>query len=294
MELRTPWAALVALVLWCAPAQAEWVDTVVDAALGVVWTDNLNQSAFDADREADFGVLPQLSLGRFYQAADHTRLRLTVDVASDFYAEFDKLNSFTVGPRFVARHKFGTGPRLPWVRLDAGGGYKKTRVDMRDSALYDLGLRVGRRFAARWDGSVGFRHSWRDGGAGESPDPATPTDVFDMRHWTANGVVNVLLTAQALASVSYTYFKGEFDSACTPGNIGTVLANETLGAFAFDEVFGGCIYRLDGVANLIDVNLGYALGRHAAFNAGGGYRKGKAEVLEYETSVVRLSFNYSR
>lgn len=274
-------------------AQAEWVDKVADVSIEFLATDNLNTSAFNADEEDDVGVIPRVSLGRFYQATDLTRLRLTLDLSSEAYDEFDKLNSTTVMARAVLRHKFGIGPREPWLRVSLAGGQKFADVDIRDSDLFEFGLRYGHRFAERADASVGFRYNLRDGGTGVVAVPGIETDVFDISNWSVDGTLNYLLTNKSLLSMTYTFRSGEFDSACTVGNVGIVLANENVKAITLDDVFGGCVYRLEGNSNSLNANYSYALGRHAAFNAGFEYRNGKADVLGYETSIFRLSFNYS-
>jgi len=67
LRARVP-ALLAALALASAPApaSAEWVEWIADAAFETTFNDNLNQTGFDADEASDFIVRPKLSVGRVY------------------------------------------------------------------------------------------------------------------------------------------------------------------------------------------------------------------------------------
>ena len=286
-------AMAMAGALAVSTVRAEWADIIADVSLELLHTDNLNQSAFNADMESDTGIVPRLSLGRYYQANDLTRVRLTVDLSAEHYDEFDKLDSVTAMAGVVLQHKFGIGPQKPWLRAGLAFGRKDAEVGIRDSDLIEASLRTGKRLSERMDGSLGFRYFRRDGGTGVAIEPGIGGNVFDINNWSVDGTLNYLLTDKSLLSATYTYRNGEFDSACTPGNVGTVLANENVRAITLDDVFGGCVYRLDGNSDSLYVNYGYALGHHAALNAGIEYRNGKADVLGYETTIFRISLNYS-
>jgi len=117
--------------------------------------------------------------------------------------------------------------------------------------------------------------------------------VFDQNHWTASLQGNFLLTNRLLLLGAIRHFDGDIISACTTGNVGTVLAEEDVQAITADAVFGGCVYRLNGDGNSASLDLSYAIGRHSSLNIGADYLTGKADVLEYRNTVFRASFMYS-
>ena len=163
-----------------------------------------------------------------------------------------------------------------------------------DSKIYDIGVRSGKRFTPRLDASIGYDFHYRDGrDTGIGAAPPIGTDVFDQSNHTISGNLNYLVTNKLLLSAGYAYLNGDFDSACTVANVGTVLANEDVKAIILDNVFGGCVYRLDGDVNILSLNLSYALNNHASLNIGYTHRDGEADFLEYESSIVQASFNYS-
>ena len=51
-----------------------------------------------------------------------------------------------------------------------------------------------------------------------------PTNAFDQQYHLFTLAGNFLLLEPQLLTAAHTFRLGEFDSACTPGNVGTVLA----------------------------------------------------------------------
>ncbi len=277
-------------------AHAEWVEFVNDASLEVIHNDNINSSAFAADEEPDTFIRPSYTFGRFYQASDLTRLRFTVDASARKHDKFDKLDSVDLSANVIAHHKFGVGFEKPWLRAKLSVGRRDADVAIRDSTLYEVGLATGRRFGERLSGQIGAQYNSRNGGSGVIAAPGKPSNVFDIENTSLTLGVGYLLSQRLQLSAAFTHRNGEFVSACTVGNVGNVLDREkdNVRAITLDDVFGGCVYRLDGNANAIKLQASYALGRHASLNLGYQKHKAKADVLDYDSALWNISFMYSR
>ncbi len=92
-----------------------------------------------------------------------------------------------------------------------------------------------------------------------------------------------------LATLGFTFRTGEFDSACTPANVGAVLARGNVKAIALDSVFGGCAYRLNGNGYSPFFNLSYGIMNRVSVNAGYRFMYGEAQALDYENHTVQLA-----
>jgi len=275
-------------------AHAEWVEYINDASVGFTYNDNLNQSSFPSDEETDSYITPAYTFGRFYQANDLTRLRFSLDLTADIHDEFNKLDSLDLIGNATVIHKFGIGPKKPWMRGNISLGRKDAELDIRDSKLQGVGLGAGKRFTERLSGQIGLNYNHRDGGAGQVIVEGKSSEVFDIENKSISMNVDYLLDQRSQISASLTHRDGEFDSACTTGNVGIVLDVEDVKAITGDEVFGGCVYRLDGSSNSARVQYSYALGRHSSLNVSYEKREGKADVLEYDTSLWNISLMYSQ
>ena len=68
--------------------------------------------------------------------------------------------------------------------------------------------------------------------------------------------------------------------------MGVVLAVEDVKAITRDNVFGGCVYRLDSKVNIWSLEFSYGLLEgHASANLGFQYHDGKADVITYDSSL---------
>jgi len=282
---------VAAALLLASPAGAEWVEWIADAGLAFEWDDNVNRSAFDADEVSDFRWRPAVRGGRIYQLTDHTRLSFAAELEGALYHDWDGLNHFRAGGTAAVLHKFGTGPNVPTLRFHGTVGYLGISDHERSSVLYEAGIQLSKRFSPRFDAAIDVLYSDRDGRNGTVVVPTLGTDVWDQANVEVGAVGNFLITPQILASVGYRYRDGEFDSACTPGNVATVFAREgsNVEAIAIDDVFGGCVYRLDGHMHGALVNLSYGLSDHLSVDLGYRFQHGKARSLAYDTNIVTLS-----
>jgi hypothetical protein len=294
---RSPWlagATLVAALLVATPAAGEWADWIAEAELGFEFDDNVNRSAFDRDEEHDFRWKPAAALGRIYQLADATRLALSAEAEGAIYHDWEGLNALELGGTAALLHKFGLGD-APEMRLHTSVSYLNLRDDERDSMLYETGIEVSRQFGERLDGALFGRYAWRDGNEGKFALPIG-RDVWDQQGFEVGGRGNFLLTPDLLVGAGYSYRDGDFDSACTPGNVGKVIAREgsNLKAIALDDVFGGCVYRLEGHVHTASVHLNYGLGRRFSVDLGYEFLYGQARKLIYRSNVasVAVLFRY--
>lgn len=276
------------------PLHAEWVEYFNDVSISVANNDNINVSAFSNDQESDTLINPQYSFGRYYQVDDLTRLRLELGLSAEFYDKFDDLNSVDISANSIIKHKFGIGFNKPWVRGKLSVGRKKAEVAIRDSDLYDVGLSGGKRIGERASGQIGLSYHQRNGGTGVVEVLGISSDVFDTDSLNLSVSMDYLLGERSQISANLTHRKGDFDSACTPENVGIVLANEDVKAVTVDQVFGGCAYRVNGSGNALDLQYNYAVGKYSSLNLGYEIRKGEADVLDYDSSLWKASFMYSR
>ena len=267
-------------------ANAEWVERITDLEGGLLYESNINRSSFDSDKRSDTAFIPSVSLGRYNQLTDSTRLRATVDFEFGQYNNFKMLNYNKAGITLAIRQKMGFGSDAPWLRPHFSAGYTDVSSDNRDSYLYEAGLRVGKQLTPELDGRIGYVYNLRDG----------KTDVFDQRGYTLSIEGSYILTNRMLLTGGYSYWYGDFDSAYTYNNITRISASEDVKAITTDNAFGEqfCIYRLAGKANTISLLASYSFfDGHGSLNVGYQQQNGKAYYLDYLNSIIRVSFIYS-
>jgi hypothetical protein len=280
--------AVVVSLFWATHAQAEWVDWISDAELALQTTDNLNLSAFSADREDDTSLHGVLRGGRVYQLADRTRLRIVGVGVGEHYEHWDKLDAAGIGGELGVRHKFGVGG-APWLDFAFTGSYRWVERSQRSGRRFQVGVRSGKRFSPRIDGSFGYSYTDRDGDSGPAAAPLLPTNVFDQSYHLLDLTGNFLLLDPLLLTAGYTLRLGEFDSACTVGNVNRVFQKADVKAISLDPVFGGCVYRLEGNAHAARINLSYGFNAHLSFDASYRYQWGEADSLTYRANTGRLT-----
>lgn len=287
-------------------AEIEWGEWILDPSLQWQYQDNLNYSAFSEDELADNLLQLDIQAGRILQLTDFTRARFTVGVQATFYQDFDDLNNSSVTAGVSVQHKFGTGADKPWIRPELFYTYANFSDSIRSDSLLqggtaDLrtgntvraGIMAGKRVNDRLDINASVHYRDRDGKNGPVIVPGVTSDVFDQQGWTVGVNGNYLLSNRWLLSAGYHFYKGDFDSSCTPGNVGKVFENATVEAITLDNVFGGCVYKLDGRSNMLSLDLGYAIGQHSSLNFGVSYQAGSADNLDYSNTTIQASYMYS-
>jgi len=296
---KCTWAGRVLLLppllLGSMPAQAEWVEWLVEPSYTEYWSDNVSFTAFPAaelsERWRELGV----SVGRVYQVADHSRLQLTAIAMGRQFDKFSTLDGEDLGVSAGLRHKYGVGPETWWSQAFAE--YWQLRVDntLRDGDRQNFGLRVGRRLSPRWDFSAELAWVERDGGLGlpRPVDPDRPTNVYDMSHQYLALNLSATISERLLSSVVYTYRDGEIDSQCPTANVGVVVASENPSALSRDpDGFGGCVYRIDGSGQALELQLNYAFTGHFGLQFSARQIRGEGRELNYEAQQIRLGVAY--
>lgn len=279
---------------------AEWVEWVGDVSVATEYRHNLNFSAFSETAENDVLAGLSGSFGRFYQAAEQTRIGLRAFANASVYEKYDDLNEIAGGIGILGIHKFGLG-NAPVLRLEISQEGIESNDRMRDGSRFTSGLRLSKRFTDRFDANMGVTKSIRHGHDGKSVIAGLDTNVFDQVQttWSLRG--NFLLTERILLSGQYARLTGEFDAQCPEKALGPGGGPSGLGknsepaieAAATDTVFGGaCTYRLDGNVNLYNVDFSYFLTPSASLDIGYAFRDGSAGSLDYNSPSLRVGLSW--
>lgn len=285
--------ALAMLVLVAAPARAEWVEWVADASVSANYRHNMNFAPFRSNAENDYVLEGNVAFGRFFQAAEHTRIGLRGSVLGMAHERFDKLNGFIIGASVIGIHKFGLGD-APVARVHVTHEALEIRDEQRSGRRYEMGLNLSKRLTDRIDGSIGVTKSIRHGHDGTGAIMGQDNNVFDQVQtlWSVQGTY--LVTERSLVSLGYGHMTGEFDSQCPLAGIGALaLANPEIEAASNDTVFGGrCTYRLDGKVDVYSLDFSYFLTETTSLDFGFKFRDGRAGDLNYNSPSYRLAFSW--
>ncbi len=286
-------ATLAFLVMTAGPARAEWVEWVADASVSANYRHNMNFAPFRTNAENDYVLEGDFSVGRFFQAAEHTRIGFRASLTGMLHERFDKLNGVIGGISVIGIHKFGLGD-APVARLHLTQEALEIRDEQREGRRYEMGLNFSKRITERFDGSVGVTKSIRHGHHGTGSIMGLDSNVFDQVQtlWSVQG--NYLLTERSLMSMGYGHLTGEFDSQCPLIGIGGLaLANPEIEAASNDTVFGGnCTYRLDGKVDIYSLDFSYFLTQTTSLDFGFKFRDGRAGSLNYNSPSYRLAFSW--
>ena len=295
---NTSWrrlAGVLACSLALAPlaAQAEWVEWVGDASLTAKYRYNLNFSDFDEVTEEDWVAEARGSYGRFFQAAEATRIGVMAHVTGLAHERFDKLNGLITGADLVGIHKFGLGPTAPVLRLQATAEDLDIRDEMRNGRRYSGNVSLSRRFTDRLDATIGYTHSQRYGKRGTTVIAGQDTDVFDQRQEIWNIGASYLLTERSLLSLGYSRLDGEFATQCPNAGIGLLaLLTPEIKAAAVDTVFNGrCTYRVEGDVDTYEAGLSYFLDETTSIDFGYKFRDGEGGSLDYTSYDLSMGIS---
>jgi hypothetical protein len=131
-----------------------------------------------------------------------------------------------------------------------------------------------------------------DGGGGPTIVPGVSNQPYDEDFWAASIIADYILSPDWLLSVDYTRREGDFHSSCTPDNVAIVLATEQVAAITLDSAFNGCVYQLDGSADIFSATFSYAVSGHTGLSFGVQSYSGDADVLDYSGTIFQFSYNY--
>jgi len=260
-----------------AVASAEWV---IDAEGDVVWEDNLSRAAREADRRSGFALAPSVSVGQHLQLLDSLRLDATASLRATVYPEYERLTHVAPTLTVGLRQKFGLGALAPWVRVFMAGGFLDCGDDVRDGALFETGLRAGKRLTERFGVEAGYAYESVDAG----------NDVFNSTAHTVSLEGAVDLTPALELSVRYAVRWGDLVVHRAPV-AGAPRAPHTRLVDTFDTPFVAS--RIDATTHMFGLALSYGLTSNMAVGAGYEYQVSFGPIFDYPNHVVRTSFTLS-
>mgnify|MGYP001040452087 FL=1 len=276
----------------CHAQNSQWVEWIADLQASYSEVNNLNYSAFSNDQENDSRLGVSAVLGRFYQFSGNTRMNLAVELAAHRYDSFSKMNSSEVGVNFGLRHKFGLGHHIPYLQFNTSYRHQEVDADPWSNDTFELDLEIGKHFTDSLSLAASVSYSSMNGKPWEVIVPDLSSQVFDQDFWQVSFFADYILSQDWLLSLGYGRREGDFHSACTPENVSKVLETMQVKAITSDEIFGGCVYQLDGSNNIYSAGLSYALNNHSALNLSVEFYQGSADALDYHGSNVQFSYNY--
>lgn len=284
---------LITLLAFPSVSYAEWVEWMADVSVETQAISNVNRSAYSEDEEDDIAIKLDSSFGRAYQIDGNLRLSLAAELNAALFNDFDKLNSQEFGINAAVRKKLGTGLTVPWIKGELNTLYLNVSHELRSGLNLLADIQIGKRYSERLDVAGGLRYKSRDGKEAESTEPPIGGNVFDQSLLEVYISAGYLLTERWFASFGLAYMDGEIDSACTEENITETLEEETLRGIVADEVFGGCVYRLDASALTYSLDFSYGLGRHDSINLGLELQSSKTDWKSYNKTNISVSYKYS-
>ena len=271
-------AAVCALALaHVAAAHAEWI---VDAAGDVVYEDNLTRATRRADRRSDVALSPALSVGHHFQLTDAMSLLATADFKGSLYPQFERLSNVSSTLTLGVRQKFGLGAFAPWLRVFATGGVLDYGDNVRDSALVDAGLEVGRRLSQRFDLRGGYTYERLE----------ARSSVFDQDSHTISLKGDVGLTDALQLTLGYAARWGDLVVHRAPAP-GAALPPHSRLVNTFDTPL--VALRISATTHIFAAAVSYALTERAALNAGYEYQLSIGPLFNYPNNLARVGFGYS-
>jgi len=275
-----------------AAEQGEWVEWIADAQLSYTSIENLNLSAFSDDTHSDEQLAFSGIVGRFYQLNGFTRMSLTLELEAEKYQDFDAMDNRQFGANFGLRHKFGLGFYQPYLQFNANYRHKEVEWDANSIDILFSNLEVGRHITNQLTLAASLDFTSTTGKAGPVIVPELSSDVYEQSYIHLTFFVDYILSQDWLLSASYARRQGDFQSSCSKENVAKVLEVEKVSAITKDDIFGGCVYKLDGGSNIYSASLSYSLTNHSGINFVMEQYQGKADVLDYHNTSYLLSFNY--
>jgi hypothetical protein len=280
--------AAMAVSFWiAAPAAAEWTDWIGEADASYQYDSNVNNAGFDSEELDDSIWLPTARVGRVYQFPGNTRFRAVAEVRGQIHHRWDDLNSVAGYGHLSLSHKFGLG-NAPWGRVFFSGGYEGVQDDERSGYRFETGMKAGKRLTSRFDASFTYRFTARDGDDGMMAMMGVGNDVFDQQFHDFTTEGSFLVTDQLVATVGYEFRYGDLYSNAR-GKRMLAAGKADVKAAAWDTVFGGWSYRLEGTAHTPFVRLNYGIGDHWSVDANYRFRHADSDSLDYVNHVAGLT-----
>ncbi len=286
--------AVTAVFLLSTPVTAEegqWVEWIADIEGSYMHINNLNLSAF-SDSHNDDQLALGADLGRFYQFNGFTRMSVFVGLDAEKFQEFDLLDSTQISANLGIRHKFGLGFYQPYLQFNADYRHKEVDWDANSVDVFLAYFEAGQHINNSLSIAVSIDYTSMNGEERAVIIPEISSAVFDQTFIHLSFYLDYILTQNLLLSASYVRREGDFHSTCSKENVAKVLEVEKVKAITQDNVFSGCVYKLKGSSNIFSTSLGYSLNSHSALNFLIEHYQGHADVLDYQSTLFSLSYNY--
>ncbi|MBF0457384.1 MAG: hypothetical protein HQK99_05770 [Nitrospirae bacterium] len=236
---------------------------------------------------------PSISLGRYYQLGEYTRLRLTADVSSDIFALYHKLDSILAGPSFVLVQKLGLGHEIPWISLNGSASYLAVSDSNRDSMIYTVGINAGGYISERIDLQAGYQYTARRGKNLDAAEEGASGRVFDLNSQRISFIANFLATPSLVITPGYSYNTGDFVSSACKDYVNEIKYSSKANILddAYEEPMW--TYKMHGHSHQLLFGASYALTGHLSLNAGYSYVLGYASGWKYYENIEKFAIMYS-
>ncbi|MCG6552379.1 MAG: hypothetical protein L7F77_08630 [Candidatus Magnetominusculus sp. LBB02] len=272
---------------------AEWADWILDTSLSTEYKDNVNYMFASEEKRGDFITSPTLSLGRYYQIADYTRLRLTANISGEIYALYHKLDSVMAGTSFAIVQKLGVGHEIPWIAVNGSASYLAVSDSNRDGMIYTVGTSAGWYVNERIDLQAGYLFTARRGKNLTPADAGASGAVYDLNSHRISLIANFLAASRLVITPGYSFNTGDFvSSAC--GDY-TEILKEYSKANTLDRDYGEPMwtYKMSGHSHDFSLAASYAINSHLSLNSGYSYVFGYAKNWFYNEKITRFAIMYS-
>lgn len=243
---------------------ASWVDNLHLSASGTAsWVENISRTSNVPTRKNAMSYEFSLGAGQPRQIAPNWLLDLGVDANLLAVPEFDRTNSFSVGPRLGLQHKFGLGPLAPVLRFDTACTYKSARIQANSGWTAEAGLRLAKR----------LNSSLKVAASGQWLEHYANSATFDIQqrtfsleatwdideHWQLNASAG-RLSGRIVANAAWSVWQ----QAITGGLGPTVFNYYNSIPWEVTDSYGPrwVSYNVEAQADLWSLSLDYALSDH--------------------------------
>ena len=277
---------IIALLICCATARAEWI---ADVDAGVLHDSNLNNT--ERGRVSDSALLAVLIAGQRVQFTRDVSLTATAEFRGEAYRHITGMDNVSAGVTLALRRKLGLGAAAPWIRLDASATRLVYEVDVRDGWLYRSSIAAGQRFAQHWELAARYGFEARTGDHGTAVVRGIPGDAFDLRNQSAAFDVRYSPSDTTLLFAAYGWRYGDVVSTSAPSR--KIFGASS--AITRDRAFGNdtFAYRLDGVSHLFSAGVSQAIGSSTAVSLSYQYQITHADAdNRYVKNVLAATYSH--
>ncbi|MBF0518722.1 MAG: hypothetical protein HQK92_03255 [Nitrospirae bacterium] len=281
------------IIMFSSTSHAEWAEWIIDASLSTQYRDNINYIYIPDEKREDFVTAPAISLGRYYQLGEYTRLRLTADISSEIFGRYHKLDSVVAGPSFVLVQKLGLGHDIPWISLKGSASYLTVDDSNRDSMIYTAVINAGKYFGERIDLQAGYLFTARRGKDLNAAELGASGNVFDLDSQRISLIANFLVAPRLVITPGYFYNTGDFLSSAGAEYIRAIKRFSK--ANILDDAYGETLwtYKMHGFSHQLLLGASYALTGHLSLNTDYSRVLGRSSGWNYYENIAKFAIMYS-